>query len=102
MIPEIAAGYGRGWSQPDRSEITVEHVNATMPAETFDKLADYSFSRPTGLYPGKMWKEQHGRKWLLRWVTAADDLQCVDIHWAFIVVGNGYGGLREVVETHLL
>jgi len=47
---------GSSWSQPKISEILLDDEYALMTNESFNKLAEYSFSMPTGVYVGKMWK----------------------------------------------
>ncbi|WP_405126732.1 hypothetical protein [Ralstonia pseudosolanacearum] len=47
---------GRHWEQPARTEILVDSEHAVMSRASFNRLADYSRSRPSGVYPGKMWK----------------------------------------------
>lgn len=47
---------GSYWDQPDRKDITIDDTHALMNNATFKKLANYSSSRPSGAYEGKMWK----------------------------------------------
>jgi len=68
---------GRTWSQPDPSSILIDETHALMDTRTFDGLAEYSASVPSGVYQGKMWKRHDGlydstckpsdRRWLLCW-----------------------------------
>jgi hypothetical protein len=70
-IPAMTDPMGKHWRQPPHEEITIDDKNALMSQTAFEKLADYSYSQPTGCYPGKMWKS--GRKiegiekWWLCW-----------------------------------
>ena len=69
-IPPITDPMGRFWDQPDRGEILVDDRHAVMTRATFDALADYSSSVPTGVYAGKMWRRRRwiGKdEWLLCW-----------------------------------
>ncbi len=78
-IPPITEPLGRYWEQPDLSAILIDDEFALMSRKTFDALSEYSASRPSGVYPGKMWKRHdgafdrnflaHGGKpeWLLCW-----------------------------------
>ncbi len=59
-IPEMTDPLGTSWHQPSREDITVDAVSATMSQATFDALAEYSASQPSGVYPGKMWKRHDG------------------------------------------
>ena len=43
-IPEMVHTLGKHWVQPERSEIGVGKVYATMLKEAFDKLVEYSSS----------------------------------------------------------
>lgn len=68
MIPAMTDPLGRYWKQPDRSAILLDDVHAVMDEKAFGKLAEYSTSIPSGVYPGKMWKAQCiGGEWMLRW-----------------------------------
>ncbi len=78
-IPPITEPMGKYWDQPPVAEIRIDDEFATMSQKTFDALHDYSCSKPTGVYPGKMWRRHDGafdRKflaaggkptWLLVW-----------------------------------
>lgn len=75
-IPPITDPLGRHWQQPGAEKILIDDSHAIMDRQTFDALADYSCSVPSGVYPGKMWKAvaSDGRKFL-RWYGIADDLR---------------------------
>ena len=66
-IPEMTCELGRYWSQPSQDSILVDDTHAVMDSTTFDKLAEYSTTLPTGVYPGKMWKALSRGRWVLRW-----------------------------------
>jgi hypothetical protein len=57
-IPPITDPQGRGWQQPAKEELLIEGTISLMTTKTFNKLAEYSYSLPTGVYQGKMWKRQ--------------------------------------------
>lgn len=63
-IPPITDPMGRAWKQPPVSEILFDDFNdyVMMNESTFHQLADYSFSRPSGVYEGKMWRSQRTKK----------------------------------------
>jgi hypothetical protein len=77
VIPPITDAMGKYWRQPDPSRIQIDDQNALMDQATFDALAEYSATIPTGVYPGKMWKRHDGiydrkckpehQRWLLGW-----------------------------------
>jgi hypothetical protein len=56
FIPQMTDPLGRYWSQPKTSAIEIDDTHALMSIETFEALAEYSASKPSGVYPGKMWK----------------------------------------------
>lgn len=58
VIPPMTDPMGRYWEQPALDEISFSLLFAWMTKETFDKLATYQVTQPTGVYPGKMWKMQ--------------------------------------------
>lgn len=68
MIPPITDPLGKYWRQPDLTSLDVQGTHAILSREEFDGLAEYSTSRPSGVYPGKAWKGQ-GRagQWWLIW-----------------------------------
>lgn len=66
-IPPVQHPMGRYWEQPDRRAIALDGTHALMELATFEALADYSGSIPSGVYPGKMWKCEGPGCWYLRW-----------------------------------
>lgn len=78
-IPPITEPLGRNWEQPEREDITVDEEYALMTLRSFEELAEYSSTYPTGAYEGKMWKRHNGiydhafrarggkPEWLLCW-----------------------------------
>lgn len=71
VIPPITEPMGKYWDQPDPSLILIDDTHALMSEETFLQLHDYSYSQPSGVYPGKMWRFGRpivgGQRWWLRW-----------------------------------
>jgi len=59
-IPPITDPMGTSWCQPARAYITIDDKYALMSKLTFECLAEYSCSQPSGVYPGKMWKRHDG------------------------------------------
>jgi len=72
-IPEMTDPLGKSWDQPDKEEIVLRDGMAWMSPEAFEKLAVYSFSDPTALYLGKMWRAERDGQWWLRFVTKDRD-----------------------------
>lgn len=73
-IPELDSPFS--WTQPDRQDILVGDTTAIMTQRDYELLYDYSRSRPSGAYPGKMWKSidsATGKSYL---------------HWYGLVPGN--------------
>jgi hypothetical protein len=90
-IPEMTHPLARYWRQPNRDAITIDDTHAIMSQETFDALADYSCSVPTGVYDGKMWK--YGRpyreprtEWWLCWFAPSDKPDCCSTHTRRIII----------------
>lgn len=67
FIPKITNSLGRWWVQPKLEDILMDDKYAQMSQITFNLLHEYSHSRPTGVYPGKMWRATDGRIWWLMW-----------------------------------
>jgi len=101
-IPPITDPLGRYWRQPDREHIAVDEKFARMSRATFDLLPEYSCSKPTGVYEGKMWKRHDGSfdqeflarggkpTWLLCWYGVCDEhTDCVSNNSREIVLTDG-------------
>ena len=78
VIPPITDPLGRSWAEPSRGDIDVDDRFARMSKATLEKLADYSASMPSGVYPGKMWRcrvsyRDESQGWLLRWYGVSDE-----------------------------
>lgn len=86
MIPQITDPLGRYWDQPPLIDVAVYNDIAIMDRKTFNRLADYSHSVPTGTYEGKMWKcKERGTKvkesgWLLRWYSQSCDPKLITMN----------------------
>lgn len=72
VIPEITDPLGKYYDQPATSEIILNGDLALMNRTTFEKLHNYSSSRPSALYIGKMWKSKVYSDWVLRWCDVSD------------------------------
>lgn len=51
--------YGMCWQQPPTYLILIDDTHAVMSRLDFEILMDYTCSRPSALYNGKMWKAQY-------------------------------------------
>lgn len=88
VIPPITDPMGSSWRQPNPDNILVDDTHALMSKQDFWALSNYSWSIPTGVYPGKMWRAQVPLnptlgfdgpcKWVLRWfgVVPGNDKMC--------------------------
>lgn len=102
-IPAMTDPLGRHWQQPGADSILIDDTHAIMDRQTFDSLADYSRSVPSGVYPGKMWKAimEDGQKFL-RWYGIADDFRlCTcnerEILIAEACIDKGMEALKPVI-----
>jgi hypothetical protein len=67
-IPAMKDPMGAYWNQPPRRAIETDGTHAMMSEKTFNLMAEYSTSLPSGVYEGKMWKAKGvNGKWYLRW-----------------------------------
>lgn len=64
-IPLMTHELSKYWRQPDVSKILVDERYAVMDQVTFDALADYSCTNPSGVYEGKCWRRRQDNIWLL-------------------------------------
>lgn len=75
-IPQMTHELSRYWKQPNPSDILIDERHAVMNSLTFNALAEYSLSVPSGVYDGKMWKANTLRRgrptWLLKWYDRGD------------------------------
>lgn len=67
FIPPITDPMGKHWKQPKVEDILIDDTTAMMTQTTFNQLAEYSTSLPSGKYAGKMWKSRGTDGWYLRW-----------------------------------
>ncbi len=75
MIPAMVDPLGRYWKQPDSSSIALDDKTALMSQATFDALAEYAWTLPSGVYVGKMWRS--GKK--LAWYDHVEgDQMCIE------------------------
>lgn len=89
VIPDIDDPLGKYWKQPETKEIILNGGLAIMNRAAFEKLHDYSNSRPSALYIGKMWKERFGADWILRWCsTSYKGAEYIEINLRLIVVSQ--------------
>lgn len=85
-IPTIVHPLGEYWRQPDSSEITIDDTYALMSEKTFQALAEYSTSVPSGVYEGKMWKKISGALRFLMWYGISDKTDCCSINSRKIII----------------
>jgi hypothetical protein len=91
-IPPITRELGKYWEQPQRSEILLDENHAVMSRATFQKLAEYSTTVPTGVYEGKMWRRREpSRGWLLAWYGPHPTLGICSINLRQIVMTDDGG-----------
>jgi hypothetical protein len=92
-IPPMDHPLGKHWDQPDRFEITIDATHALMSRDAFAQLSDYTYSQPSAVYPGKMWKagnknndQERGRWWLHWWSAHPTDEQLCRHHVREILI----------------
>jgi hypothetical protein len=98
VIPPITDPMGKHWRQPPRDSITLDETHALMSRATFEQLAEYSGTFPTGVYEGKMWKRHDGLfdqafrarggkpEWLLVWFGYCDEPKMVSNNFRKILI----------------
>jgi hypothetical protein len=55
VIPPMTDPLGEHWKQPKRENILIDDTHAVMTQSDWNLLPKYNTSKPTGVYPGKMW-----------------------------------------------
>lgn len=90
VIPPMTDPLSKYWHQPYLVDIQISESHAQMTRDVFSKLSDYSNSRPTGAYPGKMWKALYhddGKPlWYLCWYGDSENPRLVSNHSRIIVI----------------
>jgi hypothetical protein len=87
VIPKPTHEYAKAWKQPDSNNILIDAKYALMSKDSFDQLLDYSQSRPSAVYGGKMWKCSDDQiTWYLKWWVDSKDLQTCSNHVREIVI----------------
>lgn len=96
VIPPITDPMGSHWEQPDTKHILIDDTHAVMSEATFQRLAEYSGTMPSGVYPGKMWRRHNGlydekckpedRHWLLGWYGIDPDPDYCTNNWRKILL----------------
>ena len=101
-IPMITSPSGEGWHQPDRTKITiVDDKTAQMTTRTFQALAEYSSSMPSGVYAGKIWRRHDGAHdynftmkggvptWMVCWYSDSEKPEHCTINMRLIELTDG-------------
>ena len=71
IIPPMTHPYGMCWQQPPTYLILIDDTHAVMSRLDFEILMDYTCSRPSALYNGKMWKAQYENEGALKWFLSS-------------------------------
>lgn len=63
-LPAMTDPLGKHWRQPRdlRERVVVYETHATISERDFFQLSNYQTTMPSGVYPGKAWRQ--GRKFL--------------------------------------
>lgn len=87
VIPLPEPKYIRAWEQPNRKHIILDDTHALMSQVSFNKLKDYSHSKISGVYIGKMWKKQrYAGIWALCWFGIEDEPGYLTNHYREILI----------------
>lgn len=60
IVPPMTHELSRSWHQPSLSAYLIDSTHAIMSLRTFEALHEYSGSKPSGVYEGKMWRRHDG------------------------------------------
>lgn len=99
-IPPMTDPISVHWNQPPRERIAIDDTHALMSSADFKALLEYSTSRPSGVYDGKMWKRREpqadGRSlWVLMWYGPADDPRLCSINRREILIADEAPRVKE-------
>lgn len=73
FIPLMTHPLSKYWEQPDASTFLFDDEYVLMTREQCERLHEYSNTRPTGTYAGKMWKCYAGKYKLGTWIQLETD-----------------------------
>ncbi len=85
-IPPITSALGLHWEQPALENILVDDTHAVLSAGDFARLKEYTFTNPTGVYDGKMWRRYTGDGWALVWYGTCEKPDHSAIEWRKILI----------------
>lgn len=63
VIPAMTSPLSKGWEQPEARDIVFAKAAVYMSRPTWEKLAKYDHSMPSGVYEGKMWRAWQQLRW---------------------------------------
>lgn len=85
-IPVMDDPLGKYWEQPENMQrVVMDETHVLLSKRQFSTLHEYSSTMPTGVYPGKCWKRQEKRNWLLCWYGEDVDGKC-SINWREVLL----------------
>lgn len=83
-VPPITEPLGRYWEQPDPTNWLFSPTEVLMPAADLLLLSDYSYSQPSAVYEGKMWRlrnfPERDPNWYLHWWGPSENPQMCRNH----------------------
>jgi len=88
IIPKMTHPLSSHWHQPNLSEIAIDDNNAMMNEDTLNRLHEYSYSIPSGVYEGKMWKRVEPNHVYLMWYGPSEKADCCSINNREILLIN--------------
>lgn len=99
--PPTEYDWRRYWRQPPLDRILMDGTHALMNMATFEALQEYSASKPTGVFEGKMWRRHDGvfdqefiasggkPVWMLCWYGPSDKPDHVSNNHRKILLSDG-------------
>lgn len=73
IIPDMVDPLGKYWEQPNKKDILIDNEHAVMSDKTYLQLKNYSSSIPSGVYDGKMWRDESKEGKFLCWYAQSDE-----------------------------
>ncbi len=84
-IPPMTHPLSRGWDQPPRDAILLDHEHALMEPRAYAALLHYESSVPSGVYAGKMWRRKNRLCWF---EDVPGRAECVIVTRKILVLGE--------------
>lgn len=97
IIPPITDRLGAHWRQPTLDQVLIDDTHAVVDRAAFAKLAEYSTTLPSAVYPGKMWRARICGVDYLRWFGDGGPDWCTNNQRVLLIVAGTIDGIGVAI-----